>query len=83
MWNCSGLDIMSEVVALDMAADVRLGKMVGMDSLSMTGGILALRFCLNCSMTSATFSELASLETGITLISLEGGVLGAAVDVTG
>lgn len=39
------------------------------ESLSITGGMDDVRFCFNCSMTSATFEELASLVTGITATS--------------
>ena len=53
----------------------RMGRSPGRDSLSMTGGMADVRFCRSCSMTSATFSELASLVTGITETS-PGGVAG-------
>ena len=72
-FSCVGWAMMKEVVfGAAGVAEERDGKT---ESLSMTGGMLDVRFCRSCSMTSATFRELASFETGITVTS-PGGVPG-------
>ena len=45
-------------------------------SLSITGGMTVVRFCLKCSRISATFEALVDFETGMTVTSgcVEGGV---------
>lgn len=57
---------------IEVALGSVLGAMtgVGTESLSMTGGMVDVRFCFSCSMTSATFEELASFVTGMTATSL-------------
>jgi hypothetical protein len=76
VFNCCGCEMMNEVVfgAVEFADTVTVGR----ESLSMTGGMVDVRFFLSCSMTSATFEELASFVTGITDSSL-GGVSAAFV----
>ena len=78
-FNCWGWERINDVVfgkAVVAAAMAEREVMAaGTESLSITGGILDVRFCRSCSMTSATFRELASLETGMTATS-RGGVPG-------
>ena len=52
-----------------------------MQSLSITGGMTVVRFCLKCSRISATFEALVDFETGMTFILAgeEGRVLAAVV----
>jgi hypothetical protein len=72
-FSCCGCAMMKEVVfGAAAVVEERDGKT---ESLSMTGGMLDVRFCRSCSMTSATFRELASFETGIMATS-PGGVPG-------
>ena len=68
VFSCCGLEMMKEVV---VATDETV-VVVGRESLSMTGGMADVRFFLSCSMTSATFEELANLVTGMMESSLGG-----------
>ena len=51
-------------------------KTAVVQSLSITGGMIVVRYCLKCSRISATFEALVDFETGMTVTSgcVEGGV---------